>query len=159
MGDYKVGLVRNPGVPLASAVAASSAFPPVLSPVEIDLNTYTFEPGSGDSLQRAPFTKEAVLSDGGVYDNMGMETVWKRCRTVLISDAGAGLPAEEKPASDWTRHSIRVLGVIDNQVRSLRKREIIAAFKSSETDSKRKGTYGLSETFPMTIHQLLPWLP
>jgi len=33
MRDYRVGEVRRPTVPLAVAVAASSAFPPVLSPM------------------------------------------------------------------------------------------------------------------------------
>jgi NTE family protein len=37
MGDYRVGLVERPDVPLAVAVAASSAFPPVLSPSELDI--------------------------------------------------------------------------------------------------------------------------
>jgi NTE family protein len=37
LADYRVGQVRNPDLPLAVAVAASSAFPPVLSPCTIDL--------------------------------------------------------------------------------------------------------------------------
>ena len=138
MADYKVGLVEKPDVPLSTAVAASSAFPPVLSPVELNVKKYTFLADARNTLNRPPFTEKAVLSDGGVYDNMGMETVWKRCRTVLVSDAGAALPAEESPASDWARHSIRVLNVIDNQVRSLRKRELIAAF---EEDKEHTGAY------------------
>ena len=35
-------------------------------------------------LQRAPFTKKVVLTDGGVYDNLGLETAWKRYKTVLV---------------------------------------------------------------------------
>jgi NTE family protein len=38
MGDYRVGLIRNPTLELAIAVGASSAFPPVLSPVELKLH-------------------------------------------------------------------------------------------------------------------------
>ncbi|QDM16551.1 patatin-like phospholipase family protein [Tardiphaga sp. vice278] len=37
MRDYRVGEVKNPTVPLARAVAASSAFPPVLSPCDLRL--------------------------------------------------------------------------------------------------------------------------
>ena len=37
MGDYRVGLVQHPDVSLAAAVAASSAFPPVLSPATLDI--------------------------------------------------------------------------------------------------------------------------
>src|SRR6185503_8466628 len=63
MADWRVGLVKNPTVPLAVAVGASSAFPPVLSPVRLDLTPFTFEPGSGADLQVAPYTSEAILTD------------------------------------------------------------------------------------------------
>ena len=36
MADYLVGRIDAPNLPVARAVAASSAFPPVLSPVTID---------------------------------------------------------------------------------------------------------------------------
>lgn len=128
--DYRVGKIASPTIELAVAVGASSAFPPVLSPVELDLAGFTFEPNTGDDLQRSPFTDKMVLSDGGVYDNMGIETAWKAHKTLLVSDGGAKISDEEHPKSDWLRHSIRVLDVIDNQVRSLRKRQLINAFKA-----------------------------
>jgi NTE family protein len=128
--DYRVGKIAKPKIELAVAVGASSAFPPVLSPVELDLKGFTFEPNSGDDLQRSPFTDKMILSDGGVYDNMGIETAWKAHKTLLVSDGGAKMSDEEHPKSDWLRHSIRVLDVIDNQVRSLRKRQLIEAFQA-----------------------------
>ena len=67
MRDYRVGEVRDPAVPLARAVAASSAFPPVLSPMEMRLDPASFTPGSGLDLQRPPFTTKVILTDGGVY--------------------------------------------------------------------------------------------
>lgn len=137
MRDYLVGEVKNPTVSLATAVAASSAFPPVLSPVRIDLDPSSFTPNSGDTLQAEPFTTELVLTDGGVYDNLGLETAWKKCRTILVSDAGAKMKPEEEPASDWARHSMRMFDIIDNQVRSLRKRQLIEAYQSG----KRLGAY------------------
>ncbi len=125
MRDYRVGEVKNPTVPLAKAVAASSAFPPVLSPCELRLNENDFTPNSGDDLQRRPFTTHVFLTDGGVYDNLGLETVWKRYQTVLVSDAGGQLEPEEEPKSDPARHAYRVLNLIDNQVRALRKRQVV----------------------------------
>lgn len=132
MADYRVGMILNPEVLLATAVSASSAFPPFLSPVSLDLTPFRFEPDRGADLQRAPFTSKAVLTDGGVYDNLGIETVWKRYRTVLVSDAGGSLAADSSPSRDWGRHAMRVLFMIDNQVRSLRKRQIIEAFKDKK---------------------------
>ena len=137
MRDYRVGKVDKPKVPLAQAVAASSAFPPVLSPFELRLRDADFVPGTGLDLQRPPFTTRVVLSDGGVYDNLGLETAWKRHQTVLVSDAGGKIEAEEEPETDWARHSYRVLNLIDNQVRSLRRRQVIDSFKSKA----RKGAY------------------
>ena len=73
-----------------------------------------------------------MLSDGGVYDNLGLETAWKACRTVLVSDAGGQMAPEPDPDHDWGRHLFRVLGVIDNQVRALRKRQCVARSSHGE---------------------------
>ena len=137
MRDYRVGEIKNPTIPLALAVAASSAFPPFLSPVEMKLEPGSFTPQSGKDLQREPFTSNVILSDGGVYDNMGLETAWKRYDTILVSDAGGKMQAEAEPKSDWAQHAYRVLDMVDNQVRSLRKRQVIDSFKSGA----RKGAY------------------
>ncbi len=126
MRDYRVGEVRNPSVQLAVAVAASSAYPPLLSPVCLELEPDLFTPGN-EPLHREPYTRHVVLSDGGVYDNLGLETVWKRYGTVFVSDGGAQFEPDPQPACDWIRHSIRVNEIIDNQVRSLRKRQLIGA--------------------------------
>jgi NTE family protein len=52
--------------------------------------------GSGTDLQYEPFTTEVVLTDGGVYDNLGLETAWKRYDSILVSDAGGKLQAPTK---------------------------------------------------------------
>jgi NTE family protein len=137
MGDYRVGLVHKPTVKLAVAVGASSAFPPVLSPAVMDVSTMAFEDTKGSDLTGPGYRTRVVLSDGGVYDNLGLETIWKRYRTLLVSDAGAKMSAEAAPWEDWLRHSIRVNGVIDNQVRSLRKRMLIDAYQKKI----RKGAF------------------
>jgi NTE family protein len=137
MGDWRVGRVANPTLSLAIAVAASSAFPPVLSPMTIELDPASFAPGTGDDLQKDPFDSRVALTDGGVYDNLGLETVWKRYDTVLVSDAGGKMQPEPEPHADWARHAKRVLDLVDNQVRSLRKRQLLAAFQ----DGTRKGAY------------------
>ena len=139
MADYLVGQVPNPAVPLALAVAASSAFPPVLSPATLRLRHSDFTPDATCPLQQPPFTTEVILTDGGVYDNLGLETAWKRYRTVLVSDGGGKMGAEAEPKHDWGRHAYRVFNVIDNQVRSLRKRQLIGAFINA--NDNHDGTY------------------
>jgi NTE family protein len=137
MRDYRVGEVKRPSIALSKAVAASSAFPPVLSPVEMRLDPASFTPNSGLDLQFPPYTSRVILTDGGVYDNLGLETAWKRYDTILVSDAGAKVNPEGEPKSDWARHAYRILNLVDNQVRSLRKRQVIESFQSGE----RKGAY------------------
>jgi len=135
MGDYRVGLVDAPDVKLSTAVAASSAFPPILSPLTLPISQ-PVRPTKGADLNRPTYTTEAVLSDGGVYDNLGLETV-KRFSTLLVSDAGQKITPQEHPDHDWARHSLRVLDTIDNQVRSLCKRYLIESYERGD----HTGTY------------------
>lgn len=137
MADYRVGVYPEPAVPLAVAVAASSAFPPLLSPVSLSVDPSGFSPDDRGPLHMAPYTSDVVLSDGGVYDNLGLETAWKSFRTVLVSDGGGQMGPEPAPRRDWAQHAMRVNSVIDNQVRSLRKRQTIAGFERGD----RQGAY------------------
>jgi NTE family protein len=130
MADYRVGTIRSPSAALAAAVAASAAFPPVLSPFVLELEDPPWETVEGNELTGPEYRDRVVLADGGVYDNLGLETVWKRCLTVLVSDGGGRLADDPDPPADWPRQSIRVLKVIDNQVRDLRKRQIHDAYGS-----------------------------
>ena len=135
MGDYRVGLVRDPAVPLATAVGASAAFPPPLSPFRLDL------PREGWDLDGAElgdeYRRTAVLCDGGVYDNLGLETVWKAYCTVLASDAGGHLSDEPSPSRNMLLQMPRVGNVVDGQVRALRRAQVVGSIK----DRARAGAY------------------
>ena len=131
MGDYRVGLVDEPIVPLAVAIAASSAFPPVLSPLSLKIQQ-PVRATDGADLSHSPYTTNAVLSDGGVYDNLGLETAIKRYTTILVSDAGQKITTEDEPHADWARHAIRIFDIVDNQVRSLRKRYLIESYRRGD---------------------------
>jgi NTE family protein len=135
--DWRVGKVANPKTELAVAVGASSAFPPVLSPAHLTFSDADFVPGTGFDLQRPPFTTDVYLTDGGVYDNLGLETAWKEFDTILVSDGGGKVAVDPEPHTDWVRHALRINELIDNQVRSLRKRQVIGSYQTGE----RKGTY------------------
>src|SRR5580693_602829 len=137
MGDYRVGLIRNPTLQLAVAVGASSAFPPVLSPVELKLHPQDFDPATAGDLQKPPFNSDVILTDGGVYDNLGLETIWKEYQTILVSDGGGATPDDPNPHKDWARHAYRILELLDNQVGSLRTRWVVGSFQNKQRD----GTY------------------
>jgi NTE family protein len=112
-------------VSLATAVAASSAFPPIMSPVVIP---DPLSPGSD---------KKIVLSDAGVYDNLGLDPVEGQCATVLVSDAGKHMQPKENVKRSWPSQLMRVLDIIDNQVRELR----TGALLKSYVDKDFAGTY------------------
>ncbi|MHC1788677.1 patatin-like phospholipase family protein [Solidesulfovibrio sp.] len=138
LADYKIGEIRNPKTPLATVVAASSAFPPVLSPVELKTDPDDWVELEGAFLYGdTELRKKMYLSDGGVYDNMGLESIQDRCKVVLVSDAGAPLAVEEAPSKDWTRQTLRVLDIITEQTRTLRRRQLVDDFKNKI----REGTY------------------
>jgi len=137
MADYRIGVYPDPEVELAVAVAASSAFPPVLSPVRLAVDPTNYAPEGRGPLHRSPYTDKVVLSDGGVYDNLGLETAWKRYTTILVSDGGGQMAPDPNAHTDWARHALRINSVIDNQVRSLRKRQTIAGFERGD----RTGAY------------------
>ena len=137
IADFRLGMIRNPTLDLAVAVTASSAFPPVLSPVHLEFDASAWSQSGGEDLHRAPYLTDVVLSDGGVYDNLGLETAWKRYDTILVSNGGGKMAPQEEPKGDWVRHAIRINEIIDNQVRSLRARQVIGSFEAGE----RHGTY------------------
>jgi NTE family protein len=120
--DYRVGRIDRPRLSLARVVAASSAFPPVLSPARLAFEPGMVRPMLGADLHRAPFTEQAVLTDGGVYDNLGLERVWKRCRTILVSNAGRNTPEIGSPTGQWVGQLFRTLYLVQQQAENSRKR-------------------------------------
>lgn len=133
--DWRVGEIATPQIRLADAVAASSAFPPVLSPFVLETRPSDFttkEPGVDTD-----FFSDVALTDGGVYDNLGLETIYKRCKTVLCSNGGGGLAWDASPPGDWLRHTRRVIEIIHQQVSSVRTRQLIDAYIRKE----RAGAY------------------
>ena len=129
LADYMIGSVSSRGVSLAKAVAASSAFPPFLSPLTLRFGAARFRKLPGATLHhKSEFTREVRLTDGGVYDNLGLEPAWDSA-TVLVSDAGA--PFEHNAAIDpsWYGQTARALDITTEQARSLRRRWLIDQFE------------------------------
>ena len=141
MGDWKVGLVRNPTIELATAVAASSAFPPLLSPCVLNLDPNSFDPNTpaAPGIKLPDFRQQIVLADGGVYDNLGLETAWKSDKTILVSNGGGALELQADPKHDWLDQTDRVLNIIYSQVVILRTRSIVELFKLGVRDGSYWG--------------------
>ncbi|MBB4238142.1 patatin-like phospholipase family protein [Rhizobium esperanzae] len=133
IADYRIGLSFHPALSLATAVAASAAFPPVLSPLRLDLSQFSWKREKLDNTVGEPVAPgRAILSDGGVYDNHGIEPALKRCDCLLVSDAGAPWCSSTGGYWNYLSQLKRVLDTTDNQVRSLRRRDLIGGFKAAK---------------------------
>ncbi|MBP2238673.1 NTE family protein [Sinorhizobium kostiense] len=159
--DYRVGIIEEPSLPLARVVAASSAFPPLLSPVRIDLRAQKLRPAQGADLHRKPFIDEAVLTDGGVYDNLGLERIWKRCRTILVSNAGKSIPEVGRPTGRWMGQMFRTLGIIQQQAENSRRRLLFGAANLGQRHvaywdiATAPAQYGIQNPLPLTREEAL----
>lgn len=100
MGDSRLGIVCDPDVPLADAVAASASFPPLVAPFVLDLRGRELRKVDGadlfDQVAARALHDRVLLLDGGAYDNLGIEPVDGTCRIVLASSAGGNLKVDPR---------------------------------------------------------------
>jgi len=152
VGSYQANYLRPaPAWPLARAVAASSCFPPIFSPLPM-----TLDGGQSvvDGIGRAAKAWEQMsVSDGGLYDNMGLQPV-ETHGTVLVSDGG--LPFVPAVPNGLLGRAKAYLAITGKQAGAVRKRLLIAQFQerrrngafwgiSSAASSYRKDAEGYSK--------------
>ncbi len=109
--EERLGLLHFPEIPLATAVAASSAFPPFLSPIvlETDLSRWSCSDKS-DLFDESHLRSRLVLTDGGMHDPVGLDPILDtqdRYDTILVSDASTTRQLWRKPSSFWPRQTGR----------------------------------------------------
>ena len=146
MGDYAANYVIEPKFPLADAVAASAAFPGLIGPLVMRTGKYQWHKyDEADNLvPTEPIAKSLVLWDGGVYDNLGLEALYKAGKGFregidfcLVSDASGAFATEERGDSEssWVmkmgRAGNRLIAIPVDQVRSLRAREMFSFFRAN----------------------------
>jgi len=137
MADWKLGQWAAPTLPLATAMAASSAFPPFFSPLIVKPGALPenpdpeFEQTHSKMYQR--LCNRILLTDGGVYDNFGSEPL-KGFPVVVLSDAGKRLEEAQRPLLDWFSQLLRIRAMYDDQVRALRVRWLAEKFDRQETN-------------------------
>ncbi len=162
LGEYHLGKIPNPAISIAKAVAASSAFPPPLCPVKFKLDPNAWIKSAISDLHNDAYLKSTMLlGDGGIYDNLGLERLTRRCDRILVSDAGAPFGVNRKLKKERFSQLIRTkraLDIISNQVRALRARQLIQDFM----DRKKHGAYwGIGTSiaeFPLAEQNLSPAL-
>lgn len=136
VGDYQSGYLRGDAggpqphdIPIATAVAASSCFPPVFGPLRLRTRGLRWTHGGYRGVDRDRLMERIDLTDGGVYDNLAMEPVIKHADVVLVSDGGS--PFRFEPGRTVVSKLARYGAVMGNQANALRKR-LYAELRHSE---------------------------
>jgi NTE family protein len=130
IGDYQIGYAQVPEMRLSDAVAASSAFPIAFPPLILKFEQDKFQGGKIPEPElRRQLSRRIALTDGGVYDNLGLEPVWKTHKTVLCSDGGKPFSIASDPGEMITSRLLRSQEVIGNQALALRKRWLVSSFE------------------------------
>jgi len=147
MGDYQVGyMAPPPEFAVARAVAASACFPPLFDPLRLRLDPSALKGGSAPrGPQRDECLSDFRLTDGGDYDNMGLEPVWKSHVVVLVSDAGGLFTHESDRGLLW--RVPRYQAIQERQARGLRKRWLIASFSEGALDGTYWGVGGAASHY------------
>ncbi len=127
-------LKPGPDDTVARAVAASSCFPPLFAPMpptreQGRIRDITLDDG------RILAANDLRLSDGGLYDNLGIQPAIKHHRVLLISDGGVTF--DFVPSRGLLARNQRFIQVIGQQVANLRWRE----FHSLRNQGKILGGY------------------
>lgn len=162
LSDYRIGRATNHNLSISKAVGISSAFPPIFSPVILDGSEWQWEKTHGaDIYHDISLRQKLFLCDGGLYDNLGIEKLWKTegnntYDVVLVADSGAPFQAPYASSKSVLgtinniflgRNSFfsqfsRMGDIMINQQRALRKRQLIDNYtnfnntESNHTDSQ-----------------------
>jgi NTE family protein len=148
IGDYEIGYADTTNYKLAIAMAVSAAFPGGIGPLMLNTTNYQWRKqenwDSMDSVAMVtPKLKKIHLYDGGVYDNLGLESLFDMGKQILkqnnevpidfiiVSDAGAPFPRNRIPGPLNPLRLRRLADVAFDQVRSLRVRSFVNFLKNN----------------------------
>lgn len=147
IGDYEAGYEpAPPDLSLALAVAASSCFPPVFKPLRLKLDPAKLTGGKmPQGSERDRCIRGLTLSDGGVYDNLGLEPIWKDHAIVLSSDGGALFGISADTSFVWEVK--RYLAIPENQALAVRKRWLMSSFIGNIMEGTYWGIGGATSSY------------
>lgn len=125
MGEHEAGTASASDFLISRAVAASSAFPPVFPPLRIDADLY---PNA--------LTDYVTLTDGGVYDNLGVNPFLRTERNPLdyaiVSDGGKPFDVTAEPTEQGTIVLKEAINILMEQVRGLQFSRLQLAYKAQK---------------------------
>ena len=146
MGDWSFGKHYAPDVRISIAAAASAAVPYVIGAMPLDLPSngwWRTDPATSRPVAATqPRFTRIHLWDGGAYENLGLEPIYKPgrelidCDFLICSDASGPL----RPSSGWPIRALlrgklaapRLFDISSDQIRSLRSRMLVADLASKQ---------------------------
>jgi NTE family protein len=147
MGDWQFGRHYEPPFTLAQAVAASAAVPYVIGALRVELpqaGWYATDPATRKPLEGIRPRLDVVhLWDGGAYENLGLEALYKAdqglvgCDFLICSDASGPLATTRKSSAlanlfRGQLASPRLFDISSDQIRALRSRMFVGALRRRE---------------------------
>ena len=112
LGEYEIGQASAAKIKISQAVAASSSFPPAFPPLPLTQDDYP-----NDSVDYV------TLTDGGVYDNLGVNPLLRTKRNnlqyALVSDGGKPFDIIPDPTDSGSIVLKEAIGILMEQVRGL----------------------------------------
>ena len=138
-GDYSLGYAPSENFSLANAMAISAAIPGGIGPLVIKTEHFNwqkksdwFGPSSSAEKIIPPF-KKLHLSDGGVYDNLGLEAFFDsgknqskiKAHAIYVLDAGSPLLDKRNGSRFNPLRLKRIIDITMEQSRSLRIRSFL----------------------------------
>jgi NTE family protein len=113
MGDWETGVQPATSMRISRAVAASSACPPLFNPIVLSREEYA---PRGD-------VEYVTLTDGGVYDNLGVNPLLRVERNAIdyaiVSDGGKPFATDDRPTESGIGVLKEAINVLMEQVRGL----------------------------------------
>lgn len=147
MGDWRFGRHYSPPFTLAQAVAASAAVPYVIGALRVELpqsGWHATDPATRKPLQKITPQLDVIhLWDGGAYENLGLEPLYKMdqglvgCDFLICSDASGTLAMKQNGnvAQTLLRGQLtspRLFDISSDQIRALRSRMFVSALRRRE---------------------------
>ena len=135
MGDYIIGYVKKPKMPLSEVMAASAGFPILIGPYSLSTSDYQWTPyKSCISNWHPPSNQTLHLWDGGVYDNLGLESIFNPDNGgtlkdgldfMIISNASPPISSYHRKFGFSPQNLKRMLDISMDQVSALRSRTVM----------------------------------
>lgn len=112
LGEHELGQADASDIKISTAVAASSAFPPAYPPLQLGQDAFPSDQ-----------VDYVTLTDGGVYDNLGMNPLLRLERNdlqyAIASDGGKPFEVNQNPTESGTIVLKEAIGIMMEQVRGL----------------------------------------